>query len=206
MVLQSSSSVRNIMSGWLVALVFRQAICVYLAPLKTLDYFGKFKRWTLTMAMTMMRKSACRCRVSALQGRAGSALATWAPPAAGTGRCDREEEEEEGESVHYLPRRWTEGAPRVSGFSPKTPATPGVLNQPRTWLDWEKVKWDVREGRREGWVRTWEWSFVWEWCECKPACDTGSFRPVARPTTAQLSKLERTFYKHSNKAFEVNST
>ena len=63
------------------------------------------------MVMTMMRKSACRCRVSALQGRAGSALATWAPPAAGTGRCDREEEEE-GESVHYLPRRWKEpGSP-----------------------------------------------------------------------------------------------
>ena len=63
------------------------------------------------MVMTMMRKSACRCRVSALQGRAGSALATWAPPAAGTGRCDREEEEEEGGGVSALP------APQVDGGS-----------------------------------------------------------------------------------------
>ena len=61
------------------------------------------------MAMTMMRKSACRCRVSALQGRAGSALAPWAPPAAGTGRCDREEEE--GGGVSALP------APQVDGGS-----------------------------------------------------------------------------------------
>ena len=47
------------------------------------------------MKVVMMRRSACRCRVGALQGKAWSALATWAPPAAGTGRCDRVEEEEE---------------------------------------------------------------------------------------------------------------
>ena len=76
--------------------------------------------------------------MGASRGKAWSALATWAPPAAGTGRCDQEEEkeeEEEGkgggwkESVHYLPRRWTEGAPRVSGLAPNTPAFPAALNQ-----------------------------------------------------------------------------
>ena len=71
------------------------------------------------MIVVMMRRSACRCRVGALQGKAWSALATWAPPAAGTGRCDRvEEEEEEGEEegrgvggVSALP------APQVEGGS-----------------------------------------------------------------------------------------
>ena len=69
--------------------------------------------------MLMMRRSACRCRVGALQGKAWTALATWAPPAAGTGRCDREEEEKEeeeeegrgGGGVSALP------APQVDGGS-----------------------------------------------------------------------------------------
>ena len=48
--------------------------------------------------------------MGALQGKAWSALATWAPPAAGTGRCDRGEEEE-GRGVSALP------APQVDGGS-----------------------------------------------------------------------------------------
>ena len=55
-----------------------------------------------------------------------------------------------GESVHYLPRRWKEGAPRVSGFLTKTPATPAAHNQFRTsWLERGlKVRCEGRKRKR----------------------------------------------------------
>ena len=56
-----------------------------------------------------------------------------------------------GESVHYLPRRWKEGAPRVSGFLTKTPATPAAHNQFRTaWLERGlKVRCEGRKRKKE---------------------------------------------------------
>ena len=146
------------------------------------------------MVMTMMRKSACRCRVSALQGRAGSALATWAPPAAGTGRCDRGEEEGEGEGSQCTtcPTGGRRELPECqSGFSPKTPATPAALDQFGTQAgqrEGYKVRGEGGQRRRRS-VRI-EVRVIP--CEEKGASVSRRvtqvvLRPVARPTAAQLS-------------------
>ena len=145
--------------------------------------------------MVMTRRSACGCGgVGALQGKAWSALATWAPPAAGTGRCDRGEEEGEGEGSQCTtcPTGGRRELPECqSGFSPKTPATPAALDQFGTQAgqrEGYKVRGEGGQRRRRS-VRI-EVRVIP--CEEKGASVSRRvtqvvLRPVARPTAAQLS-------------------